>query len=115
MRLSELELLESLADCLLVSQLKLGYHKFSENSCTTFGFWFSYRPVIAGERFAENRVFNNVLCCFRHATTVRQVSPRHGRRATRKAEHDTRLVSTTKVQHELVEVFIKTFCPCYYD
>lgn len=41
---------------------------------------------------------------FRHATTVRQVSPRHGRGATRKAEHDTRLLPSAQVQHELVEV-----------
>lgn len=53
-------------------------------------------------------MFNNRLCCFRHATAVREVSPRHGRGATRKAEYDTRLVPAAQVQHELVEVFIKT-------
>lgn len=75
--------------------------------------WLGY--LLSTERFTENRTFNNKLCCFRHATTVRQVSPRHGRGATRKAEHDTRLLPSAQVQHELVEVFIKTPCRCYCD
>lgn len=55
-------------------------------------------------RYRYRKLNNNRLYRRRHATTVRELPPGHGRRIASQAKHYTRNFPSAEVQHELVEV-----------